>query len=185
MAATIPSGLATLSAAPRRRDVDFRPSRSSVRQTSSPEQRRSPMLGRKDYTPEELEAATTAVGGTLAAYRMLVDAVGRATDDPEVTAALGAFEPHLFNELALALDRRFVHRLRVVTGKDGNALNELELMTESLMNNDAVMRTNNVIKLKPGETVLKIEPGERIALSAAQFERLSEAVLREIRAKFV
>jgi hypothetical protein len=143
------------------------------------------MLGRKDYTPEELDAATTAVGETLAAYRTLVDAVGRATDDPEVTAALGAFEPHLFNELALALDRRFVHRLRVTTGKDGTPLNELELMTESLMNNDGVLRGNKVIKLVPAETVLRIEPGEPIALSAAQFERLSDAVLAEIRAKFV
>src|SRR3954453_18152264 len=97
------------------RDVDFRTSRSSVRQTSSPEHRRIPMLGRKDYTPEELEAATTAVGETLAAYRPLVDATPRAPADPEATAALGAFEPHLFNELALALDRRFVHRLRVTT----------------------------------------------------------------------
>jgi hypothetical protein len=143
------------------------------------------MLGRKDYTPEELDAATTAVGETLAAYRTLVDAVGRATDDAEVTAALGAFEPHLFNELALALDRRFVHRLRVTTGKDGTPLNELELMTESLMNNDGVLRGNKVIKLVPAETVLRIEPGEPIALSAAQFERLSDAVLAEIRAKFV
>jgi hypothetical protein len=143
------------------------------------------MLGRKDYTPEELDAATTAVGETLAAYRTLVDAVGRATDDAEVTAALGAFEPHLFNELALALDRRFVHRLRVTTGKDGTPLNELELMTESLMNNDGVLRGNKVIKLVPAETVLRIEPSEPIALSAAQFERLSDAVLAEIRAKFV
>jgi hypothetical protein len=143
------------------------------------------MLGRKDYTPEELDAATTAVGETLAAYRTLVDAIARATDDPAVTAALGAFEPHLFNELALALDRRFVHRLRVTTGKDGTPLNELELMTESLMNNDGVLRGNKVIKLVPAETVLRIEPGEPIALSAAQFERLSDAVLAEIRAKFV
>jgi hypothetical protein len=143
------------------------------------------MLGRKDYTPEELDAATTAVGETLAAYRTLVDAIAGATDDPAVTAALGAFEPHLFNELALALDRRFVHRLRVTTGKDGTPLNELELMTESLMNNDGVLRGNKVIKLVPAETVLQIEPGERIALGAAQFERLSDAVLAEIRAKFV
>jgi hypothetical protein len=143
------------------------------------------MLGRKDYTREELDAATTAVGGTLAAYRTLVDAVRRATDDPEVDAALDALEPLLFNELALALDRRFVHRLRVATGKDGNALNELELMAESLMNNDGVLRTNKVIKLVPDESVLKIEPGGRIALSAAQFEQLSNAFLAEIRGKFV
>jgi hypothetical protein len=143
------------------------------------------MLGRKDYTPEELDAATAAVRETLAAYHTLVDAVGRATDDPDVAAALAAFEPRLFNELTLALDRRFVHRLRVVTGKDANPLNEVELMTDSLMNNDGVMRGNKVIKLKPDETVLEIELGDRIALSAAQFERLSDAFLGEIASKFV
>jgi len=143
------------------------------------------MLGRKDYTTEELDAATAAVGETLAAYRALVDAIGRATDDPDVAAALEAFEPRLFGELTLALDRRFVHRLRVVTGKDSNALNEVELMAESLMDNGGVLRANKVIRLKPGETVLKIEPGDRIALSAAQFERLADAFLGEIAAKFV
>jgi hypothetical protein len=143
------------------------------------------MLGRKDYTPQELDAATTAVAETRAAYRTLVDAIHGATDDPEVAAALAAFEPRFFNELTLALDRRFVHRLRAVTGKDGNPLNEVELMTESLMNNDGVMRANKVIKLKPEETVLHIEPGDRIALGADQFERLSDAFLGEIAAKFV
>ena len=143
------------------------------------------MLGRTDYTPQELDAATTAVGETLAAYRTLVDAIRRVTDDAEVTAALAAFESRLFNELTLALDRRFVHRLRVVTGKDANPLNEVELMTESLIDNDGVLRANKVIKLKPEQTVLNVEPGDRIALSAADFERLSDAFLAEIAAKFV
>ena len=143
------------------------------------------MLGRKEYTPEELDAATTAVDETLDAYRTLVDAVCRATDDPEVTAALDAFAPRLFNELALALDRRFVHRLRVVTGKDGNPLNELELLAASLMDHGGALHTNKVIRYDPEGSVLKLEPGERIALSAAEFERLSSACLADLRAKFV
>jgi hypothetical protein len=119
------------------------------------------MLGRKDYTPQELDAATTAVSETLAAYRALVDAIGRATDDPEVTAALAAFEPLLCNELALALDRRFVHRLRVVTGKDGNPLNELELLAASLIDHGGALHVNNVIKYTPEESVLKLAQGDR------------------------
>ena len=87
--------------------------------------------------------------------------------------------------MTLVLDRYFVHRLRMVTGKDGNPLNEVELMTESLMNNDGVLRGNNVIKLVPEETVLKLEIGDRIRLTAAQFERLSKAFLAQIQAKFL
>ena len=59
-----------------------------------------------------------------------------------MTSALEAFQPLLFNNMTLILDRYFVHRLRTVTGKDGNPLNEVELLSESLMNNDGVLRGN-------------------------------------------
>jgi hypothetical protein len=141
------------------------------------------MLGRKNYTPEELDHAETAVDRQVAAYKDLVKAID--TSDPEVAAALEEFEPLLFNNLTLVLDRYFVHRVRMVTGKDGNPLNEVELVAESLMNHDGVLRGNNVIKLVPEESVLKLNLGDRIRLSAAQFERLSKAFLGEIRSKFV
>jgi hypothetical protein len=141
------------------------------------------MLGRKDYTPEELDHATTAVDRQIAAYKKLVKAID--TSEPKVASALEDFEPLLFNSLTLALDRYFVHRVRMVTGKDGNPLNEVELLVESLMNNGGVLRGNNVIKLVPEQSVLKLNIGDRIRLSAAQFERLSKAFLAEIRSKFV
>jgi hypothetical protein len=97
------------------------------------------MLGRKTYTQEELDHARTAIGAQLAAYDSLVAAVD-ATSDPGAKAALEAFEPLFFNNMTLVLDRWFVHRLRAVAGKDGNPLNEVELLSESLMNNDGVLR---------------------------------------------
>jgi hypothetical protein len=54
----------------------------------------------------------------------------------------------------------------MVAGKDGNPLNEVELMSDALMNDDGVLRGNNVIKLAPAESGLKLKIGDRIKLSA-------------------
>ena len=142
------------------------------------------MLGRKDYTKEELANAKTAVDQQVAAYKKLAKAVD-ATSDSKAGSALEAFEPLFFNNMTLALDRPFVHRVRNVTGKDGNPLNEVELLTESLMDNGGVLRGNNVIKLVPHESVLKLDIGDRIELTAAQFDRLAKAFFAEIEAKFL
>jgi hypothetical protein len=143
------------------------------------------MLGRKNYTEEELDQAKAAVDQQLAAYRKLVKAIDGTTADAKVDAALDAFEPLLFNNMTLVLDRYFVHRVRLVTGKDGNPLNEVELIADSLINNDGVLRGSNVIKLIPDQSVLKLEIGDRIRLSRPQFERLSKAFFDEVRSKFV
>lgn len=143
------------------------------------------MLGRKDYTQAELDHAKDEVKRQLSAYRKLVRALDGAGADPKITSALETFEPLLFNNMTLVLDRYFVHRLRSVTGKDGNPLNEVELLSDSLMNNGGELRGNNVIKYVPGDSVLKLEVGERIRLNAAQFERLSKAFFAEIENKFV
>ena len=83
--------------------------------------------------------------------------------------------------MTMVLDRYFVHRIRRVTGKDGNPLNEVELLTESLLTGDGTLRGNNVIKFVPDESVLKLDIGDRIKLTAAQFERLAKAFLAEDR----
>jgi hypothetical protein len=142
------------------------------------------MLGRKNYTRDELAHAKSAIAAQLAAYDTLAAAVN-ASSDPKLVAALEDFEPLFANNMVLVLDRYFVHRLRVVTGKDSNPLNEVELLVDSLINNGGVLRGNNVIKLVPEQTVVKLEVGNRITLSAAQFAQLSKAFLAEIKAKFV
>jgi len=135
------------------------------------------MLGRKDYTQEELTSCKAAIGAQLEAYKRVEAAVGN--------DALAGFEGPFFTNLVLALDRWFVHRVRAVSGKDGNPLNEVELIVDSVMTNGGVLRGNNVIKYAPGEAVLGLEIGDRISLTREQFERLSAAFLVEIERRFL
>jgi hypothetical protein len=143
------------------------------------------MLGRKNYTQEELDSGRTAIAQQLEAYRRLEAAVEQAPADSDAQAALAAFAPLFFNNLTLALDRYYVYRLRVVTGKDGNPLNEVELLGDSVMHNGGVLRRHNVIKFVPDDSVTKVQIGDRIALTADEFERLSNAFFAELERKFV
>ena len=136
------------------------------------------MLGRNSYTTEELAAGQAAVKQQLAAYKKIAKAAG--TDK-----ALGELEPVFFNNMVLVLDRYYVHRIRATSGKDTNPLTEVELIVESLLSNDGVMRTNNVIKYVPGKSVLKLEAGAKIRLTQGDFERLSKAFFAELESKFL
>jgi hypothetical protein len=141
------------------------------------------MLGRKDYTKQELDDATAAIDEQVAAYKELAGAVA-ATGDAEAQRALEEFEPLFFSKMVLVLDRYFVHRIRPVTGKDGNPLNETELLAESVMNNGGILRGSKVIKFIPEESVLKLRVGDRVRLTVTDFERLAEAFLADIQRKF-
>ena len=143
------------------------------------------MLGRKDYTREELDNGRATIDRQLAAYRALETAVRGAKDGGKAEAALDDFDTSFFTNMVLALDRPFVHRLRVSTGKDGNALNEVELLVDSLINNGGVLRGNSVIKFVPDDSVLKLKIGDHIRLSADDFERLAAAFFAELERKFV
>jgi hypothetical protein len=141
------------------------------------------MLGRKDYTQEELANARALVSGQVAAYRELARSVSASADGKTATA-LGAFEPLFFNNLVLVLDRLFVHRIRAVSGKDGNPLNEVELITEALLDHNGVLRGNNVIKYRPEQSVTKLKVGDPIVLTEDQFTALADAFFADIERKF-
>jgi hypothetical protein len=140
------------------------------------------MLGRKDFTQEELDAARSMVRRDLDAYRRLAESIDV---DPHAAAALAAFEVPFFNSLTLALDRFFVHRVRLVSGKDGNPLNEVELLADGLMRTDGVLRGSTVIRLVPEESVSKIGIGERIELTADRFERIADAFFAELERRYL
>jgi hypothetical protein len=140
------------------------------------------MLGRKDFTAEEIAHARAAVDEQLGAYRELAEAVDKA-GEPAVAAALEALEPALFGAALMALDRFFVHRLRTVARTDANPLTEVELLVESLMAG-GVLRTAKGIKYAPDAAVLQLAPGDRIRLTADRFARLADAFLAELQVRF-
>ena len=131
------------------------------------------MLGRKDFTQDEIDNGKAAVKRALDAFDALAE-----------PAQASLQKSGYFNDLALALDRRYVHRLRGVTGKDGTPLNELELLVESLMNNDGVLRGNNVVKYAAEKSVVGLKTGDRITLTRDDFDRLSSGAFAELEQKY-
>jgi hypothetical protein len=143
------------------------------------------MLGRKTYTREEVDHARTTVREQLAAYHALAEATNAPDAAPGGASALDAFETLFFNNMTIVLDRCFVHRVRLVTGKDGNPLNEVEVLSDSLISNGGVLAATTVVKLVPDQSVLKLRPGDRIAITAGDFDLLSAAFFAELEKRFV
>ena len=110
--------------------------------------------------------------------------VARSDSDVDDTA-LDDLEGSYFAALLLALEMRFVHRLRAKEGKDGNALNEVRLLTRSLMENGGRLLEDPSIALDPTRSVLRIRPGEDIVVRYDDFVRLSRAFFAEIEARYV
>jgi hypothetical protein len=77
------------------------------------------------------------------------------------------------------------YRLRMVTGKDGNPLNKVEMICDSVMNNDGILQDSSIIKYIPEQSVVKIKVGDRIHLTAGEFERLSAAFFADLEHKFL
>lgn len=137
------------------------------------------MLCANSYTKEYVDACRSRLAAQIAAYKALV-AAARAhvtANEPQLEAALEAFEPHSFNSMVRALDSHFVHRARAMEKKDGNPLNEVRMLASSIMNNDNVMSSDKTIKYDPAKSVLKYRIGDKIALNEADFTRLSGAFL--------
>ena len=143
------------------------------------------MLGRNSYSREEFEHARSSLDTQVSAYADLVKRLSAQAPDTKVESSLTAFEGLFFNNLLLVLDRYFVHRIRSVAGKGGSPLNEVELICESLMNNNGIFRASNVIRYIPDDSVVRLNIGDQIRLSVGEFERLSSTFFDELERKFL
>ena len=135
------------------------------------------MLGVNDYPREYVDSVRAQLDAQVASYKELAKS-GKASK------ALDGFEPLFFNGLVVQLEMAFVHRLRTKEGKDGNALNEVRLLTTSLLSNDGRLVADKQIKLKPEASVLGLAVGDQIRLNEKDFAALSEAFFAELEKRF-
>jgi hypothetical protein len=139
------------------------------------------MLAVTSYPEVYVQLTAAKVEEQLAAYAALAAAV---KGNAKAEAALAAFAPGYFNSMLLALDHHFMHRMRGAEGKDGNPINEVRMLVDSIMENDGVLRENKTIKYKAEKAVAGISVGETVALDAETFERLAKAYVAEIGKRF-
>ena len=83
------------------------------------------------------------------------------------------------------MDSHFVHRGRAAEMKDGNPLNEVRMLCDSIMNNRSVLRADKTISYDVSKSVLKVDIGDEIKLNETDFKRLSSAYFTEIEKKYL
>jgi hypothetical protein len=144
------------------------------------------MSGMKEYEQDYIDACRSRIESQVAAFTEVAHAA-RDHGDADLSGlegALDSLEYEYFNNMLLVLEGYFVHRLRGVEGKDGNALNEVRVLTRSLMENGGTVMADPEIRLDPRRSVLGLEVGDAITLTLQQYRRISDAFLREIESKF-
>jgi hypothetical protein len=137
------------------------------------------MLGMKTYTRDYIDACRAKVDADLRAYR---EQVGKAPTQE--------FERRFFNDQVLLLDYMFVHRLSGIEGKDGNPLNEVRVLCNSILLNLGKLQVERLpgwpnsavasLTLPPEKSVLKLKAGDEVKLTEGDFVRLAEAFFAEL-----
>ena len=142
------------------------------------------MLGMKTYTRDYIDACRARVDADLCAYQQR----GSEAPSPE-------FEARFFNDQILLLDYMFVHRLAGIEGKDGNPLNEVRALCNSILLNQGKLQLDRLpgwpnsaggsIKLPTETSILKLKVSEQVKLTEGDFVRLADAFFAELERKYL
>lgn len=135
------------------------------------------MLSANKYSAEYVDDCRTKITKLISAYKKV-----QSTSAPG--SGIEEFEPLFFNQMVLALDHYFMHRARGMEKKDGNPLNEVRVLCNSLMEGDGKLAADTQIRLDPARSILGYQVGDEIRLNEADFSRLSAAFLDEIAIKY-
>ena len=134
------------------------------------------MLAVTSYKRDFVETCRANVERQLAAYRKLAASARK--------GEAAAFEGEFFNTMVLALDHFFLHRQRSLEGKDGNPLNEVRMLANSILEDEGVLKENSTIKYDAGKSITRIAIGDEIVMDGETFARLADAFFNEIERRY-
>jgi hypothetical protein len=132
------------------------------------------------YAKAYVDACRARLSARLSAHAKLCAAASHSLAESEIHA----LEQGCLADMLIALDAMFAARLRGAEGKDGNPLNEMRLLSASLMTGDGALIADRTIKYDPAKAVLGLKLGEPIVLTAADVKKLGGAFLAEIERKY-
>jgi len=138
------------------------------------------MLGMKTYEKSYVDACRKAIDADVRAFKK---------------SGSKGLETAFFNNLVFKLEYMFEHRLSGIEGKDGNPLNEVRVLANSLLLNGGTLQVDRKpgwpnsagagFKLPPDTSVLGLSPGDAIGLSEDDFVRLAKAFFATLEEKYV
>ena len=135
------------------------------------------MLGMKTYTPDYIDACRARVDADLRAYRKQV---GKPPSRE--------FEVRFFNDQVLLLDYMFAHRLSGIEGKDGNPLNQVRVLCNSILLNQGKLQVDKLpgwpnsavakLTLPPEKALLKLKVGDEVKVTEARLRAALQSLFR-------
>lgn len=141
------------------------------------------MLGMKAYDADYIASCRETIERNLRLYDSQVE-----------PSSGGEFQTSFFNAQVMLLDYMFVHRLSGIEGKDGNPLNEVRVLCNSLLFNGGKLQVDRLpgwpnsavsgLKLPADRSILGLSPGTQVQVKREDFIRLSEAFFSEIARRY-
>lgn len=129
------------------------------------------MLSENSYKREYIEACKARIAKQVAVWDRL------AAVDLD-------FESAFFNNMVIVLDGYFMHRMRGMEGKDGNPLNEVRVLSTSMMSNNERLVADSTVSWDASRTVLGYRVGDDIRVTRDDFARLCAAFFAELEARY-
>ena len=130
------------------------------------------MPARNAYRSDEIAACRDSCDALLAVW---------AANDVEDTT----LESVVFTQAVVVLDAWFAHRDRDLEGDDGNPMNEVRVIADSVVGNGGTLRVQEPIQWAPERTVLRFAVGDEVEMTADDFERIAAAYLAAIEAHYL